>query len=135
MKPERLVNRHIGYAVAIGEKEVIVADHFSNLSHSRASHCVETSVNDGHFCLTPTREGERDGLGSARGRCAKKLANLAAQVTEAEHEVTVSIERVVLHDVHDDGLRSDWDHRFGHRVVDSTDARALTTAQDDDLHD
>ena len=46
----------------------------------------------------------------------------------------MAVERVVLHDVHDDGLRSDGNHRLGNGVVDATNSRALAAAQDDDLH-
>jgi len=43
----------------------------------------------------------------------------------------VAIKRVVIHDVHDDGVRPDGDHRLGNGVVDTTNPSALAAAEND----
>jgi hypothetical protein len=53
---------------------------------------------------------------------------------EAQHEFSKPEVRIVLHDVNDDWLGSDGNHRFWNRVIYAADSRAFAAAQENDFH-
>src|SRR6185503_12920294 len=57
-----------------------------------------------------------------------------ALVAEREHEIAVTVMRVVFHDVPEDRPAPDVDERLGLELGLLAHARALTAAQNDDLH-
>src|SRR5262249_14995651 len=57
-----------------------------------------------------------------------------ALVAQAHDEVGEAVPGVALHDVPQDGPPADGDHRLGDVVGHVADARALSAAEDDNLH-
>ena len=65
----------------------------------------------------------------------KVFFNHVALVAQADHEVVDSVMGIDLHDVPQNGLAADFDHRFRAQVRFFTDAGAKAPGEDDSFHD
>jgi sugar lactone lactonase YvrE len=73
-------------------------------------------------------------LGWSITATAKMPANYITQISEAKNKAIKAKVRVVLHDMNNDGLRTDRNHRLWNGVIDASNSRSFSATQNDSLH-
>src|SRR5262249_23156165 len=136
------VERHIGYAVTIGQHEGSVADERSKPSHTPAGQRIETRIDKMNLpsllmAAPPLHlAGAQIDREVARhvGELQKEVLHALGLVAERHDELLEAIGGIELHDVPEDGMLADLHHRLGDgdRLLGKPGAEA--TGKDHDLH-
>ncbi|MNE07995.1 hypothetical protein D3C80_1006370 [compost metagenome] len=133
---------HIGNAVAVSQAEGFVANVIAYpleapascrilaSVHQRDSPRLGMTVVDMHLVF---RHVEGD-IGHVQEIVGEVLLDHIALVTEANHEIVDPVVGVDFHDVPNDGLATNFDHRFRAQMRLFTDTGTQATGQDDCFH-
>jgi len=142
MERDQLRQIDIGYAVAIGEAEAVVANVLSHAPQATACQRLLSRLNERdapglgvtlmhvHAVLAHV---ERD-IGHVEEVVGKILLDDIALVSQANDEIVDPVMRVNLHDVPEDRPAPDLDHGFWLEMGFLADASAQTSGKDDNFH-
>jgi hypothetical protein len=139
---DHVVEVHVGEAVAvIGQEHLFVLDVIAHGPKPAADIAPDAGVDHGDAPIFLTRPEHLD-LGALDDAVAiglgfvveEEVLNRVGFVTEAEHEILVTVLAVIIHHMPEDRLVADRDHRFWDALGILTDARAQATAEKNDFH-
>ena len=132
----------VAHAVAVGEAEALRADIVANPLDAAAGHRLLAGVHQGHapglgdgvvHLHTVVAHVEGD-IGGVQEVVGEEVLDRIALVAQADDEVLNTVGRVLLHDVPENRLATDLDHRLGLEVRFLADAGAQAAGQDHCFH-
>ena len=142
VKGQEAVERYIGYAVAIGEHEGFAADERRQAEHAAPGQRIEAGIDqmDLPGLLVAPAPLHRS-LAEIDGEVARHVGKLQEEVlhhlglvTERHHELLEAVGGVELHDVPENWMLADLDHRLGDGDRLFGEPSAEAPGEDDDLH-
>ena len=142
MEPDQPCHVDVRDAVAVGEAVVLVVEVFEHALEPAGGLRLRAGVDKRdaprlrgrlvhlHRVL---RDVERD-VGGVEVVVGEVLLDHVPEVAEADHEVVQPVGGVDLHDVPEDRLAADLDHRLRAQRRLLAEARSYSACQDDDFH-